>query len=29
LTATYLAWAVVWVAMVCGLAAVSFLRKDL
>jgi len=29
LTATYLAWAAVWVAMVWGLAAVSFLRKDL
>lgn len=29
LTPAYLAWAVVWVAMVCGLAAVSFLRKDL
>ncbi len=29
LTATYLAWAAVWVAMVWGLAAASFLRKDL
>lgn len=29
LTATYLAWAVVWVAMVWGLAAASFLRRDL
>lgn len=29
LTATYLAWAVLWVAMVWGLAAASFLRKDL
>ena len=29
LTATYLAWAVVWVAMVWGLAAASFVRKDL
>ena len=29
LTATYLVWAVVWVAMVWGLAAVSFSRKDL
>lgn len=28
LTATYLAWAVLWVAMVWGLAAASFLRKD-
>ena len=29
LTATYLAWAFVWVAMVWGLAAASFARKDL
>ncbi len=29
LTAAYLAWAALWVAMVWGLAAVSFLRKDL
>ena len=29
LTATYLAWTAVWVAMVGGLAATSFLRKDL
>jgi ABC-type transport system involved in multi-copper enzyme maturation permease subunit len=29
LTATYLAWAAVWVAMVWGLAAMSFSRKDL
>jgi ABC-type transport system involved in multi-copper enzyme maturation permease subunit len=29
LTATYLAWAGVWVAMVWGLAAASFVRKDL
>jgi ABC-type transport system involved in multi-copper enzyme maturation permease subunit len=29
LTGTYLAWVVVWVAMVWGLAAASFLRKDL
>jgi ABC-type transport system involved in multi-copper enzyme maturation permease subunit len=29
LTATYLAWAAVWVAMVWGLAATSFQRKDL
>jgi ABC-type transport system involved in multi-copper enzyme maturation permease subunit len=29
LTATYLAWTAVWVAMVWGLAAASFLRKDL
>jgi len=29
LTITYLAWAVVWVAMVWGLAAASFQRKDL
>jgi ABC-type transport system involved in multi-copper enzyme maturation permease subunit len=29
LTATYLAWAAVWVAMVWGLAALSFLRRDL
>jgi ABC-type transport system involved in multi-copper enzyme maturation permease subunit len=29
LTATYLVWAAVWVAMIWGLAAVSFLRKDL
>ena len=29
LTATYLAWAVVWVAMVWGLAAMSFVRRDL
>ncbi|CAA9370050.1 MAG: ABC-type transport system involved in multi-copper enzyme maturation, permease component [uncultured Nocardioidaceae bacterium] len=29
LTATYLGWAAVWVAMVWGLAAASFLRKDL
>jgi ABC-type transport system involved in multi-copper enzyme maturation permease subunit len=29
LTATYLAWSAVWVAMVWGLAAASFLRKDL
>ncbi len=29
LTGTYLAWAVVWVAMVGGLAAASFARKDL
>lgn len=29
LTATYLVWAAVWVAMVWGLAAVAFARKDL
>jgi hypothetical protein len=29
LSAAYLAWAVVWVAMVGGLAAASFRRKDL
>ena len=29
LTAAYLAWAALWVAMVWGLAAASFLRKDL
>jgi len=29
LTTAYLAWAVVWVAMVWGLAAVTFVRKDL
>ncbi len=29
LTGTYLAWTVVWVAMVWGLSAASFLRKDL
>ncbi len=29
LTATYLLWAVLWVAMVWGLSAVSFARKDL
>jgi ABC-type transport system involved in multi-copper enzyme maturation permease subunit len=29
LTPEYLAWAVVWVAMIWGLAAASFLRKDL
>jgi ABC-type transport system involved in multi-copper enzyme maturation permease subunit len=29
LTATYLAWAAVWVVMVWGLAAASFVRKDL
>ncbi len=29
LTPTYLAWAAVWVAMIWGLAAASFLRKDL
>jgi ABC-type transport system involved in multi-copper enzyme maturation permease subunit len=29
LTATYLGWAALWVAMVWGLAAASFLRKDL
>src|SRR3954447_15141744 len=29
LTVAYIAWAVVWVAMVCGLATVSFQRKDL
>ena len=29
LTATYLAWAAIWVAMVWGLAAVSFVRRDL
>ena len=29
LTAAYLAWAVLWVAMVWGLAAASFLRQDL
>lgn len=29
LTATYLIWAAVWVAMIWGLAAASFLRKDL
>ncbi|HEV2808815.1 MAG TPA: ABC transporter permease subunit [Acidimicrobiales bacterium] len=29
LTGTYLAWAAVWVAMIWGLAAASFLRKDL
>ncbi|GAB3350886.1 ABC transporter permease [Modestobacter lapidis] len=29
LTLTYLAWAAVWVAMVWGLAATSFVRKDL
>jgi hypothetical protein len=28
-TATYLAWAAVWVAMVWGLAAASFVRKNL
>jgi hypothetical protein len=28
-TAAYLAWAVVWVAMIWGLAAASFVRKDL
>ena len=28
-TATYLAWAALWVAMIWGLAAASFLRKDL
>ena len=29
LTAAYLAWAAVWVAMVWGLAAVAFARRDL
>ena len=29
LTAIYLAWAVLWVAMVWGLAAACFVRKDL
>jgi len=29
LTATYLVWAAVWVAMIWGLAAASFVRKDL
>lgn len=29
LTATYLVWAAVWVAMIWGLAAASYLRKDL
>jgi hypothetical protein len=29
LTAAYLGWALVWVAMVWGLAAVSFTRRDL
>jgi hypothetical protein len=29
LTASYLAWAVLWVVMVWGLAAASFVRKDL
>jgi len=29
LTATYLMWAAVWVAMIWGLAAASFSRKDL
>jgi ABC-type transport system involved in multi-copper enzyme maturation permease subunit len=29
LTATYLAWAALWVAMVWGLAALTFLRRDL
>ena len=29
LTAVYLAWVAVWVAMIWGLAAASFLRKDL
>ena len=29
LTAGYLAWAALWVAMIWGLAAVSFVRKDL
>jgi ABC-type transport system involved in multi-copper enzyme maturation permease subunit len=29
LTGTYLVWAAVWVAMIWGLAAASFLRKDL
>jgi hypothetical protein len=29
LTLVYVAWAAVWVAMVWGLAAVSFVRKDL
>ena len=29
LTVTYLAWAVVWVAMVWGLAAIAFARRDL
>lgn len=29
LTATYLAWSVLWVLMIWGLAAASFLRKDL
>jgi len=29
LTATYLAWAALWVAMVWGVAAASFLRKDM
>jgi hypothetical protein len=29
LTTAYLAWAALWVAMVWGLAAASFLRKDL
>jgi ABC-type transport system involved in multi-copper enzyme maturation permease subunit len=29
LTASYLAWAALWVVMVCGLSAASFVRKDL
>jgi len=29
LTAGYLAWTMVWVAMIGGLAAASFVRKDL
>jgi hypothetical protein len=29
LTSTYLLWAAIWVAMIWGLAAASFLRKDL
>lgn len=29
LTAAYLGWAAVWVAMIWGLAAAAFLRKDL
>ena len=29
LTATYMAWAAVWVALVLGLAGVAFLRRDL
>ena len=29
LSAAYIVWAVVWVAMIWGLAAASFLRKDL